>query len=120
MPTYPIVHLEISAKDPAAASKFYADLAGWKIEVDPNFNYYQFSAEGGPGGGFVAPDGKQYKAGDVIPYLGADDIDATLKKVESLGGKVLLPKTEIPGVGWYAFFADPSGNRLGLYATMRH
>ncbi len=53
MPTYPIVHLEISAKDPAAASKFYADLAGWKIEVDPNFNYYQFTAEGGPGGGFV-------------------------------------------------------------------
>ncbi len=35
MPTYPVVHLEISAKDPAAASKFYGDLAGWKIEVDP-------------------------------------------------------------------------------------
>lgn len=119
MAVYPIVHLEISAKDPAAASKFYADLAGWKIEVDPNFNYYQFSAEGGPGGGFVVPDGKQYNTGDVIPYLGTDDLDSSLKKVVSLGGKVVLPKTEIPGMGWYAFFADPSGNRMGLYQSTR-
>ena len=118
MPTFPIVHLELSAKDPAAASKFYAELAGWKIEHDPQFSYYQFSAEGGPGGGFVEPDGKRYNVGDVIPYLGTDDIDATLKKAVSLGGKVLLPKTEIPGMGWYAFFADPTGNRIGLYTSM--
>jgi uncharacterized protein len=117
MATFPIVHLELSAKDPAATSKFYADLAGWKIEHDPRFDYYQFSAEGGPGGGFVVPDGKQYNAGDVVPYLGVDDVDATLKRVESLGGKVLLPKTEIPGMGWFAFFADPAGNRMGLYAS---
>jgi predicted enzyme related to lactoylglutathione lyase len=118
MPSYPIVHVEISAKDPAAASKFYAELAGWKIDHDPNFDYYQFSAEGGPGGGFVVPDGKQYNAGDVVIYLGVDDIDATLKKVVSLGGQVLLPKTEIPGIGWYAFFSDPTGNRLALYKSI--
>jgi uncharacterized protein len=120
MPAHPIVHLELSAKDPAAASKFYADLCGWKIEVDPNFNYYQFTAEGGPGGGFVQPDGKMYNAGDVVPYIGTDDIDAMLKKAEALGGKVVLPKTEIPGQGWFAFFTDPSGNRIGLYASAHH
>jgi predicted enzyme related to lactoylglutathione lyase len=117
MAAFPIVHLELSAKDPAATSKFYADLAGWQIDHDPNFDYYQFRAEGGPGGGFVKPDGNQYNVGDVIPYLGVDDVDATLKRVESLGGKVLLPKTEIPGIGWFAFFADPAGNRMGLYAA---
>lgn len=118
MAAFPIVHLELSAKDPAATSKFYADLAGWKIEHDPNFDYYQFAAEGGPGGGFVVPDGKQYNVGDVVPYLGVDDVDASLKRVTALGGQVLLPKTEIPGVGWYAFFADPAGNRMGLYERM--
>ena len=118
MPANPIVHIEISAKDPAAASKFYADVFGWKIEVDPKFNYYQFAAEGGPGGGFNQV-GENFKAGEVIPYIGAEDIDAALKKVEKAGGKVLLPKTEIPGIGWYAFFADPSGTRIGLYDGLR-
>lgn len=116
MPAYPIVHLELSAKDPAATSKFYSDLAGWKIDHDPGYDYYQFSAEGGPGGGFVVPDGKQYNPGDVIVYLGVDNIDAALKKVEALGGQIVLPKTEIPSVGWYAFFKDPAGNRMGLFA----
>jgi predicted enzyme related to lactoylglutathione lyase len=34
------------------------------------------------------------------------------------GGKILAPKTEIPGMGWFAFFADPNGNRLALYRAM--
>ncbi len=118
MVSHPIVHLDISAKDPAAASKFYAELFGWKIAVDPNFNYHQFAAEGGPGGGFVGVDDQTYKAGDIVPYVGTDDIDAFLKKAESLGGKTLMPKTEIPGIGWFAFFADPTGNRIGLYTSM--
>lgn len=118
MAAYPIVHLEISARDPAAASRFYADLCGWQIDHDPGYNYYQFAAEGGPGGGFVTPDGNMYKVGDTIPYVGVPDIDAFLKRVEQLGGKVLLPKTEIPGMGWFAFFSDPTGNRLGAYARI--
>lgn len=118
MAAYPIVHLEISAQDPAVADKFYSELCGWKIEVDPRFDYHQFTAEGGPGGAFVKVDGTDYKAGDIVPYLGVDDIDAVLKRVEGLGGKVLQPKMEIPGVGWFAFFADPSGNRLGLFASL--
>lgn len=119
MAAHPIAHLELSAVDPAAASRFYADLFGWKISHNEKHDYYIFEGEGGPRGGFVKPDGKQHKAGDVVVYIGTDDIDATLKRVESLGGKVLLPKTEIPGVAWYALFADPTGNRLGLYTRMR-
>lgn len=118
MSKHPIVHVEISATDPAASSRFYEQLLGWKIEHDPRFDYYMFDAEGGPGGGFVKADGKDYKAGDVVFYADTDDIDATLKRVESLGGKVLAGKTEIPGMGWFAFFADPSGNRIGLYTAM--
>ncbi len=118
MSAYPIVHIEISAKDPATADKFYSEVFGWKIEVDQQFNYHQFEAQGGPSGAFVDV-GELYKAGDVVPYLGVADIDAMLKKVEKAGGKVLLPKTEIPGVGWWGLFADPTGNRIGLYSSMR-
>src|SRR5438876_2281301 len=42
MTGHPIVHVEISAKDPAAASKFYRELCGWNIQHDTNFNYYNW------------------------------------------------------------------------------
>ncbi len=116
MASHPFVHMEISANQPDVSSKFYSQLFGWKIDVDPRFNYYQFS-DTGVNGAFVQTDGQTYQPGQIIPYIGTDDIDATLKQVESLGGKTLLGKTEIPGVGWFAFFADPAGNRIGLFAT---
>ncbi len=118
MNALPFVHIELSAQDPAASSKFYAALCGWKIEVDPKFDYYQFGIDKSFGGGFVKPDGQTYKVGDVVPYIGTDDIDSMLKKVESLGGKVLQPKTPIEGIGWFAFFADPGENRVGLFETI--
>ncbi|MBC8448543.1 MAG: VOC family protein [Chloroflexi bacterium] len=43
-----------------------------------------------------------------------DDIETTLKKVAELGGKVTIPKAPL-GAGYGAYFADPSGNLLGLY-----
>ncbi len=117
MGKHPIVHLELAAKDPAAEAKFYREAFGWEIEVDPQYDYHQFKAEGGPAGGFVRVDNTTYKQGDIIPYIQTDDIDAALKKVESLGGKTLQPKTPIQGVGAFAFFADPAGNRVGLFQT---
>jgi uncharacterized protein len=59
-----------------------------------------------------------YEAGDVVVYLETDDIDGLLKKIEAKDGKTHLKKTEIPGMGWFAFFADPTGNRMALYTGM--
>ncbi len=122
MSNHPIVHIEIPAKHTREAGKFYGDLFGWKIEADPSYNYVQFQAEGGPGGGFAevgesnAPI--QYKPDSLLVYVSTDDIDATLAKAESLGGKTLLSKTEIPQVGWWAVFSDPTGNRIGLFTGL--
>jgi hypothetical protein len=118
---HPFVHIEIPADETPAAGKFYGDVFGWNIETDPTFNYTQFQAEGGPGGGFVstheATDGGmvQYKPDSLLLYIGTDDIDASLAQVEAHGGKTVLPKTEIPGIGWFAIFTDPTGNRLALF-----
>lgn len=120
MSNHPIVHIEIPAKKAEEAGKFYGDLFGWKIEADPMYNYVQFQAEGGPGGGFAELAGStannpEYKPDSLIVYVGSDDIDADLAKVESLGGKTVFPKTEIPHVGWFAIFTDPTGNRVALF-----
>ena len=119
MSQHAIVHVEIPATDTATASKFYADLFDWKIQVDPSFNYHMFQADPGPAGGFVeVGEGSGYKPGEVLIYVSTDDIDASLARVEALGGKTLQPKTEIPQTGWFAFFADPAGNRIGLFTGM--
>jgi uncharacterized protein len=81
----------------------------------------QFAAEGGPGGGFVEVAGNApipYKPDSLLVYVSTDDIEATLAKVESLGGKTVLAKTEIPQMGWWAVFSDPTGNRVGLFSGM--
>jgi predicted enzyme related to lactoylglutathione lyase len=117
MSKHPIVHVEFSTHDREASGKFFADLFGWKIEQMPEMNYATFEAEGGPGGGFN-PVSENYPAGTVSVYVGTDDIDATLAKAESLGGKTLVPKSEIPNYGWFAFFRDPTGNMVGLYTAM--
>lgn len=115
MSSHPIVHVDIPANDGKAASKFYADAFGWKINHSAEeFNYTMFDADGGPGGGFPhLTDG--FEIGHVLIYIGTDDIDASLKTVESLGGKTAVPKTEIPDIGWFAIFEDPTGNNIGLY-----
>jgi predicted enzyme related to lactoylglutathione lyase len=113
-----IVHLEISAKDLHSAGDFYRELFGWKVDHQPEFNYTTFQAEGGPGGGFNMVSDQQ-PAGTVVPYVASEDIDADLAKAESLGAKIMTPKTEIPGTGWFGIFIDPTGNRVGLYTPVQ-
>lgn len=123
MSNHPVVHIDIPASDTKAAGKFYADAFGWNIQDDSNSNYIMFQAEGGPGGGFANlgdMHGIPVKPGDVLLYIDTDDIDASLAKVTSLGGTVLLGKTEIPHVGWWAVFTDPIGNRMGLFTNAPH
>lgn len=123
MSGHPIVHIEIPATNSGAAGKFYGDVFGWKIEADEMYGYVQFQSEGGPGGGFADVTGQapiQYKPDSLLVYLQTDDIDATLATIEAHGGKTVLPKTEIPHVGWWAVFTDPTGNRLALFTSARH
>ncbi len=42
-------------------------------------------------------------------------IDDYVKKIEAAGGKVVKPKEEIMGMGYYAYIADPDKNLLGLW-----
>lgn len=115
MAKHQIVHVEIPARDTKAASSFYAELFGWNMETDDQFDYTMFSPGDGPGGGFVTIDGEKTKPGDVVVYVDTDDLDATIAKAESLGATTVVAKTEIPGMGWFAVIVDPSGNKLGLW-----
>ena len=112
-----VVHVEIPAANAEGAGKFYEALFGWKIQHVPEMNYTMWEAGDGSGGGFTEVTADN-PVGQVLVYIDSDDIDADLKKVEKLGGKVLHQKAEIPGTGWFGVFQDLTGNVLALYTSM--
>ena len=113
-----IVHIEIPAADSKADADFYKELFGWEIEHYEEMDYTMFDS-GSIAGGF-SPLGDQVAPGDVLLYIESDDIEADLKAIEGKGGETVVPKTEIPNMGWFAWFKDPTGNVLGLYTGMQN
>ena len=110
----PVVHFEVTGKDGKKLQDFYSSVFSWKIDANNPMNYGIVSNEdtgGGIGGGISAGDGGTTQ---VTFYISVDDPDAYLKKVESKGGRVVMPTTEIPGMVVLAQFADPEGNVVGL------
>ena len=113
-----IVHVEIPAANVGGAGKFYQELFGWKIQPMPEMNYSMWEAGNGDEYGGFPQVSDDNPAGQVLVYIASDDIEADLMNVEKLGGKVLHQKTEIPGMGWFGVFQDPTGNTLGLYTSL--
>jgi uncharacterized protein len=110
----PVVHFEIGARDTQKAFAFYAELFDWKIDGQSMKDYGLVEAgPGGIGGGI-------FRASDQFPshltiYVQVDDLQMYCDKVVSLGGKVVVPPSPIPGVGAFAMFHDPEGNMIGLF-----
>ena len=112
-----IVHIEIPTSDSKASAKFYQELFGWHIERDEQMDYTMWDPHEGPGGGF-SPVGENVKPGDVLIYVNSEDIEADLKRAAELGGTILQEKMEIPTIGWFGIFKDPTGNMIALYTSM--
>ena len=111
----PVVHFEISCKEAEAGQGFYRDLFGWKINSDNPWNYglVDTESETGIGGGVTGVDPAMSQPGVMI-YVEVEDLQATLDKAESLGGKTAMPIMEIPGMVTLAHFSDPDGNVIGI------
>jgi predicted enzyme related to lactoylglutathione lyase len=115
----PVVHFEIIGGKGHELETFYRELFGWKINSDNPMKYGIVETGGGPEGinGGVGPssDGKMR----VSIYACVEDLKATLDRVERLGGKTILPPTEVPGGPKLAMFADPAGNITGLFIAKK-
>lgn len=108
-----VVHFEVTGKDGKALQKFYADAFGWKLDTDNPGGYGFVRGQGNAitGGIGAAQQGSQ---GGVTWYVQTDDPKATLAKIEKLGGRVLMPLTEVAPETTIALFADPEGHVIGL------
>lgn len=120
MAAAPVVHFEITGKDAKKLQSFYSKLFDWQINTDNPMNYGLVNAAGngtevgkGSIGGGVA-EAQEGAPASVTFYVQVPDLEATLKKVASMGGKTIVPPTEIPNMVTFAMFLDPEGNAVGL------
>ena len=105
-----IVWRELWATQPEAAKAFYTALFGWKHHADemPGFGTYTQWNRGGPqdfGGMMQAPPEVPVSAW--VYYVKVDDIEATAKRAEKLGGKTMVPLTNIGDSGKFVVLQDP-------------
>ena len=108
---------ELTTTDTAAALGFYTSLVGWESKGEPMPGYHIIGRGDEMLGAITAgecPDGTTSPP-RWMPYITVDDLDATLAKVESLGGSVVMPACPIPNDGGYiAIIKDPQGIVTGL------
>ena len=106
-----VVHFEVTGKDGKALQHFYGEAFGWQVDTN-NPGGYGMVKDGELTGGFGTT--QPGAPGGVTFYVRTDDAKATLAKIEKLGGRVLMPLTEVAPETTIALFADPEGHVVGL------
>jgi uncharacterized protein len=118
-----IVHFEIPSDNIERAKKFYNNLFGWNMEKVPGpMEYWMFATSANTNskseqtisGGVME---RKMSNEPITIYIGVESVNDYAKKVEELGGKVIKPRTEVPGYGWFAVCMDTENNLFALWET---
>lgn len=118
MPAH-LAHFALNADDVPAARTFYEQVFGWTFTAwgPPDFYHIHTGTEEGP-----RVQGALQQRRELIdgrPTLtpectfAVDDVNATARAVVAGGGRILMERFTISGVGHLIFFEDPAGNAIG-------
>jgi uncharacterized protein len=126
MPT--IVHFEIPSDDIQRSKRFYNELFGWTIEkfqdtgnnMPEDMEYYIITTTDDKGnkslrGGMLKRQDIQQQG--ITNYIDVKSIDEYSAKVEKLGGKVVVQKMPVPGMGYFAICLDTENNSFAIWET---
>ena len=122
-----LVHFELPVGDMNRAKSFYSSIFGWKlqdwpmpdgstyvgihtVEVDDTTRVPK--EPGAINGGMVL---RSAEVTMPVFAIHVQSIDEAVQKVEAAGGKVIRPKVDMMGAGFYAYVQDTEGNTLGLW-----
>jgi hypothetical protein len=113
---------EIPATDFKRAKTFYAKVLDVQIQDDPHREYAYLPSDPQKGGfGGAIAYGENFvpaMTGTTIYLDCGNDLSVPLGRVESAGGKVILPKTSIgEKAGFIALFIDTEGNKVGFHSV---
>lgn len=112
-----IVWFEVPADDVERAKKFYGSLFGWNIQKFPGPMDYWHIDTGGPD---ELPDGGLMKRQNpaqqgITNYISVPSVQEFSAKVQKLGGRICMPKTAVPQMGYFAICQDPENNMFAIW-----
>jgi predicted enzyme related to lactoylglutathione lyase len=108
--------VDLFAREPERAARFYAGLAGYEISVresDVGLTRLVLQSQGYARGGIV-PRPADLKQSGWLPYVLVNDVVATLEKVTAAQGRILVKPDARLLDGNVAVIADPLGGVLGI------
>lgn len=126
-----VVHFEIPVDDLARAKKFYSSIFGWELEDYPmpegmkytgivttpmDKNSHMPKEPGAINGGMLQRN--QFIRAPVVA-INVNSVDEYINKVAAAGGKMVSPKVEIEGMGYYAYVTDSENNVIGLWENLK-
>ena len=128
-----IIHFEIHAENPDRAVKFYKDVFNWEIREwtggGLTDRYWIImtapddSKEPGINGGMVMRKGPKPTEGQAVNAyvcsIVVEDIDATIIALKKAGAVEALPKFNIAGMAWQAYYKDTEGNIIGIHQPLK-
>jgi len=124
-----VVHFEIPADNVDRAKSFYKQAFGWDISQYPGMEYHMVNTAeidqktrmpkevGAINGGMAKRNNDTNKT--TVITVDVADIDAALKSIEKLGGKMVQKKQPVADMGFTAYFKDTEGNIVGLWQSAR-
>jgi len=116
MPT--VVHFEIPTDNLERAKKFYGGLFGWKFESWKGpMEYWMISTSNSKGdqavhGGMMK---RQQPQQGITNYIDVPSIEEYVSKVQKLGGRIVVPKSPIPTMGYFAVCIDTENNTFAMW-----
>lgn len=113
-----VVHFELPVEDPQRAARFYSDVFGWNVNSWDGTQEYWLTTTGedsqpGINGGIMRRCA-EFPVKNPINVLDVPSVDEYASKVEAAGGKIVMPRTAVPGVGYVAYFEDTEGIVSGM------
>jgi predicted enzyme related to lactoylglutathione lyase len=108
-----IVHFEFPAEDAGRSTAFWGSLFDWTFEQYGDSGYHMTQTPQ-PGGAIQSSPERQT---GITVYFATDDVVTTSEKVAALGGKVVMAKSPVPSMGYFAICEDTEGNTFGLWES---
>lgn len=112
-----VTWFEVGTPDPEGTRQFYGQLFGWTFDVQGPYSIVQTGAGHTLMGGIQdtgsTPPGTPPTY--AVPCVQVADVAETCRRVEELGGKVIVPATSVPTGLVYAHVADPTGGHVGIW-----
>ncbi len=109
-----VIHFEVAADDVERAKVFYQELFDWKLQEIPEMEYWLITTgdEDAVGGGLMK---RQHPNQNITNYIGVSSVSEYASRAEELGGKIVVPKTAVPGMGYFVICLDTEKNPFGFW-----